>query len=384
MSSDTERYDVVVVGAGIVGLAHALAAARAGRRVLVVDREAAAVGASIRNFGFVTVTGQQRGLIWHRARRSREVWQEVVDATGLEVHQHGLAVIARIPEGRTVLEELLRTEMGEGCSLVEGSAMRDVLPMLRASDVQGVLWSPHEMRVEPRVAIPAVAAWLATAWGVTFRRCTAVRRVERRDDDTVAVELTDGTVLAEHVAVCPGPDLRTLFPDVIARHRTTHCKLHMMRIAPQPAGWRLPGAVMTDLSILRYEGYSELSSAPPAKDRLRAEHPELVENGVHLIVVQASDGSLVVGDSHHYGESPEPFQPAHVDDLILEQLHAVLDVPVPTVTERWLGIYPWSPTTGSFVERPDDRIRVSLVTSGAGMSTSFAFGEEVMRELLCD
>lgn len=67
--SELDFYDVAIVGAGIVGLAHALAAARDGRRVLVIDRDAQANGASIRNFGFVTVTGQEHGTVWHRARR---------------------------------------------------------------------------------------------------------------------------------------------------------------------------------------------------------------------------------------------------------------------------------------------------------------------------
>lgn len=67
--SELDSYDVAIVGAGIVGLAHALAAARDGRRVLVIDRDAQANGASIRNFGFVTVTGQEQGTVWRRARR---------------------------------------------------------------------------------------------------------------------------------------------------------------------------------------------------------------------------------------------------------------------------------------------------------------------------
>lgn len=57
-------YDVAVVGAGIVGLAHALAAVRRGKRVVVIDRDARANGASVRNFGFVTVTGQAAGITW--------------------------------------------------------------------------------------------------------------------------------------------------------------------------------------------------------------------------------------------------------------------------------------------------------------------------------
>ena len=39
-----------------------------GKRVVVIDRDAQANGASVRNFGFVTVTGQERGEMRRRAR----------------------------------------------------------------------------------------------------------------------------------------------------------------------------------------------------------------------------------------------------------------------------------------------------------------------------
>ena len=66
-------FDVAVIGRGIVGMAHALAAARTGKRVVVIDRHARATGASIRNFGFVTVTGQERHDMWPMARRARAI-----------------------------------------------------------------------------------------------------------------------------------------------------------------------------------------------------------------------------------------------------------------------------------------------------------------------
>ena len=70
MNADSS-FDLVVVGAGIVGLAHAWAGASRGLRVCVVERDAMCIGASIRNFGFITVTGQPAGDTWRRARRSQ-------------------------------------------------------------------------------------------------------------------------------------------------------------------------------------------------------------------------------------------------------------------------------------------------------------------------
>jgi glycine/D-amino acid oxidase-like deaminating enzyme len=86
-------FDLIVVGAGIVGLAHALAGVRRGLRVAVLERDARACSASVRNFGFVTVTGQEGGATRRRALRSREVWTEVADAAGIEVHQRGAVIV---------------------------------------------------------------------------------------------------------------------------------------------------------------------------------------------------------------------------------------------------------------------------------------------------
>src|SRR5215213_5517223 len=91
-------FDLVVVGAGIVGLAHVLLAARAGLSVAVLDRDAQANGASMRNFGFVTVTGQGWPDTWRRALRARAVWAEVAAEAGIPVLHRGLLLACRRPE----------------------------------------------------------------------------------------------------------------------------------------------------------------------------------------------------------------------------------------------------------------------------------------------
>jgi glycine/D-amino acid oxidase-like deaminating enzyme len=106
--------DVIVVGAGIVGLAHALAAVRAGARVTVVDRDARANGASIRNFGFITVTGQPAGDTWRRARYARDVWDEVAPQADIPILHRGLWMLAHRPRARAVLEAFMATDMAAG------------------------------------------------------------------------------------------------------------------------------------------------------------------------------------------------------------------------------------------------------------------------------
>ena len=367
----TSRFDLAVVGAGIVGLAHAWAAARLGKRVVVIDRDAQANGASIRNFGFVTVTGQQHGETWSRAVRSRDLWAAIAPEAGIAVEHRGLILPFRRPESQAVARAFLQTAMGAGCAILTPEDVADCLPMLRPRGVLGALTSPHELRVESRLAVPALRAWLMRRWGVEFRGLTAVLDVA-----PPIIRTSRGVIEADSAVVCPGDDLVSLFPDAIARHGVTRCRLSMMRLADP--GFRLPGAVMSDLGLVRYLGYSELPEAEALRGVLANEQPEHLRHGIHLIVTQGADGSLVVGDSHHYADTPDPFAPEAVEALILEEFEAALGVTPPPVIERWTGTYSSAPDRAMFVERPAPDVRLVMVTSGSGASTAFAIAEQVI------
>ena len=363
-------FDCLVIGAGIIGLAHALAAARQGLRVAVLERDARAVGASVRNFGFITVTGQPAGITWRRAHRTRDVWAELAPLAGIEVLQHGLLMCARRPEALRCLEEFAAGPMGQGCRVLRGSALHHPL----RPDVLGALESPHELRVESRTAIPLLTRWLTEVRGITLLPRIAVHAVR-----TGEVETSAGRFGASHIVVCPGTDLVTLFPEITARRQITLCKLHMLRVATP--GWTLPAPVMSDLGLVRYLGYAGCASLPALRARLEDEQAAWLADGIHLIAVQGADGSLVVGDSHHYAASPDPFQPRDVDDRMLAELSSVLDIPDPDVIERWVGAYPSGPDV-AFHEAPMPGVRLVMVTSGTGASTGFAIAEETIADLL--
>jgi len=251
---------------------------------------------------------------------------------------------------------------------------RRICPQLAVPEMLAVLESTVELRVESREAIPRLARWLASAHGVTFMRNTMVRAI-----DMPNVHTSHGTVQAERVAVCPGDDFNALYSDRLEAYPLTRCKLQMLRLADP--GFRLPGAIMSDLGLGRYLGYAQLEAAAPLKARLSIEQAQHLRHGVHLIVVQSADGSLVVGDSHQYATTPDPFSHEEVDALILDEFSAALGIEPPPTIERWVGTYASATDRPVLIDAPEATVRLAIVTCGAGASTGFAIGEELVTGL---
>jgi D-hydroxyproline dehydrogenase subunit beta len=370
----TESADVVVVGAGIVGLAHAYTAALRGLRVIVVERDHRCVGASIRNFGFITITGQPAGETWQRARASRDVWLNVAPRAGIPIVHRGLWLVARRPAAASVLEAFMRTDMAAGNVLYAASDAQKLAPSVRLDEANAAMYSPHELRVESREAVPMLAAWLAREYGVIFHFGEAVTHVE-----TPRVQTVKRTLHGERVVICPGTELNGVGSDAIATHALQLTRLQMLRVQPQ-AGFQLDAAVMGDLSLVRYGGYAALPEASALLAQLQLEEAPSLQHGIHLIVVQSADGTLVVGDSHHNYDSPTPFASEAVDDLILRHLRETLHLTESRVVERWTGVYPVEAGQDCLIKCTNDATRVVVVTSGTGASTAFGIAKEVFNE----
>ena len=307
--------------------------------------------------------------------RSRDVWAEIAPQAGIATVQRGLLMAARRPEALAVLEAFAATDMGAECRLLGPREIAAYGEGLRTATSPARFIRRTRSVSNSRDAIPKLAAWLAEAHGVTFLRETAVRAVA-----PPRLETSRGIIEAEAAVVCPGDDFVSLYADRIAAYGLTRCKLHMLRLQPERYDPRLP-VVMSDLGLVRYLGYAELPQAAALKTRLEAEQGRQLEHGVHLIVARSADGSLVAGDSHHYAATPDPFAPSFVDDLILEEYAAVYDGPTPPVVARWTGTYASAPDRLMLMDRPAEAVRIVLITSGTGASTSFAIAEETIADL---
>src|SRR5215467_8785113 len=108
------RADVAIVGAGIIGLAHAYEAALRGLRVVVLERNLCASGASVRNFGMIWPVGQPHGRTLETALRSRARWLEILEDARLPYWADGSLHVVHHDDEAAVAREFAEVAPGLG------------------------------------------------------------------------------------------------------------------------------------------------------------------------------------------------------------------------------------------------------------------------------
>lgn len=365
------RQRLIVVGGGIVGVMHAWHGRRRGFDVVHLEREAAARGASVRNFGLVWVSGRAPGAELALALRARELWDEVAaDVPGIALRTGGSMTVAVNDDEWRVVQQAATLPDADlrGFQLLDPGQVRERNPAI-AGKLHGALWCERDALVEPRLASAAVVARLADDPAYTWRRACAVVDVRDggvRDDEGV---WWDGDL----VVVCPGAAHSGPFAQWL-RTGVRRVRLQMMQTAP--AETELTTSVADADSLRYYPAYAELDlrSLPP-------QPPVAADSGLQLLMAQRLDGSLTIGDTHGYDE---PFE-FDVEEAPYEELYrraeAVIGPRMPRVVRRWAGVY--SQTTDHRIyARHDIAKGVVLVTGagGRGMTCAPAIAEATFEE----
>jgi D-hydroxyproline dehydrogenase subunit beta len=374
--------DVIIVGAGIVGLAHAWTAAKSGKSVIVFERRAAATGASIANFGLLWPIGQTAGRMLGLAMKSRELWLEVLQAAAIPYKPTGSLHVACREDEAQVGQEFaaLGPGLGYRCRWLDRTAALARSAALNPVTVIGALWSETEMMVDPREVLRRIPGFLSERYGVGFRWSSPVLEIGYPE-----LRTAQDRWRAERIILCPGSDLETPYPDFAKRSGITLCKLQMLRTRPQPAGWVLGPALAGGLTFRFYPSFAICPSLVALRDRIAGETPEYDRFGIHTMVSQASTGELTLGDSHEYGPIISPFNREEIDLLILRHLQSFVRVPDFTIGERWYGVYAKHPRETYVRFRPEAGVEVITALGGAGMTLSFgvaaeSFGDQSAKE----
>jgi FAD dependent oxidoreductase TIGR03364 len=370
------RQRVVIVGGGVLGTMHALAAQRRGFEVTQLEREAEARGASVRNFGLVWVSGRRAGSELALALRARQLWEELGSAVpGLGFRAAGSLTIAADEVELGLLKEAAARPDADrrGFELLDPRAVRTINPALRG-DFAGGLYCRLDGIVEPRQVLPALRGYLAASSG-------AYQWLPGRE----VTEVTAGAV-RDHTGAWHHGDLVVLctgaaHTGVAGRYLTggqaapvRRVRLQMMQTAPLPE--KITTA-LADGDSLRYYPAYEL----PGRAQLAPQSVAAAQARAQLLLVQRADGGLTIGDTHEYAE-PFAFD---VDEDAYDHLRAraetLLGGPIPRIQRRWAGVYSEvNPALASdaLYHRSEVEPGVVLVTGpgGRGMTCSPAIAEE--------
>lgn len=372
----THHSDLLIVGAGILGLSHAYAAAKRGLKVKVFERTATPLGASVRNFGQALVTGQPPGQMLDLARQSREIWGQWAQLANLQLKRNGSYLFARTEAEEHLLQAFCAGRAkahGYRVNLLQGAAMNDLYGG-QFRHHRAALHGLDDQQLYSREALPALIDYLRRELKVEFHFSTLVRDIEPGQLHTTA-----GSFRGEQIIVCSGHDYQTLLAEQIAQLTPQVCQLQMLRARPK-ADLNLQHALLTGLSCVHYGAFADLPQAAAVQAQILRDTPHLDEHGIHLLISPTPHGELIIGDSHHYGSDPSPFNAEQVDNWMIELAEQTLGCQI-QVVERWQGVYgSRGPGPFSFL-RAADGVRVALMHTGVGMSVGPAMAEGNITEL---
>ncbi len=366
---------VVVVGGGVIGTMHALLALDRGCSVVHIERDLAARGASVRNFGLVWVGGRARGAELELAVRARELWEEIAGRlSGVHFRPVGSLTAAVSEVELAVMKEAsLADDAGvRQWELLDGPGAREANPEL-SDKVIGGLYCGADAIVEPRTAVSSIREHLLRRRGYDWLPGRSV------------VELSDGAVRdddgawhrGDKVFICTGATHSGLIAQYVEKPRTRRVRLQMLQTAPYPGHLT---TALADGDSMRYYPAFDL----PVRSGLEPQEPIAAASRAQLLLVQRVDGSLTIGDTHDYDE-PFPFDVEEdIYDYLLATAGSLLRDELPPVQRRWEGVYSEVLDKQRHLYWREELLpRVEVVSGpgGRGMTCSPAIAEESIRAL---
>ena len=141
----------------------------------------------------------------------------------------------------------------------------------------------------------------------------------------------------------------------------------------------------TGLSLVHYSSFSMVPEVAHVRSRLASERPDLLELGIHLLVMQNGRGEIAVGDSHAYAHTHEPFDEQPINEKILDYMREVLRLPPVRVMQTWHGVYAKLTDGGTeLVREPSPGVTIVTGVGGLGMTLSFGLAEELIERGLAN
>lgn len=213
MTSEKKTYDVVIVGAGVMGCASALALVKRGLSVCVLERSVPGAEASSAAAGMLAaqVEAHHPGPFFDLCIQSRArfaLWAEDLRArTGIDVEHRVCGVLKLTFDEAAAATARAHASWqraaGQRVDLVDRATAREIEPTI-AEGATFAAHFPDEARIDPPRLLKALRIAAERA-GTVFKSGALVRRVVTDGDRASGVEIEGGqTISGAHVVVAAG------------------------------------------------------------------------------------------------------------------------------------------------------------------------------------
>jgi glycine oxidase len=318
-----DPYDVIVVGAGVIGLSVAWCAARKGLAVCVVERSEPGAGASSVAAGMLAPVGEAsfgEEALLELSLASHVIWPEFSEnlsaATGLETGFLPLGALHVAFDGDEAAEMQrkgdLHERLGLDSSWLSPDRCRELEPRL-APNLVGGLYVPGDSAADPRQLVTALQAALHSE-GVEIVSNTVPSGCGF-DDSGVTLEIPDGApLLAKRMVLAAGA------------------------WSGDPESAWLPEALRAEVRPVKGQ-IVELAAEPPHS------HPvaERIVCGERFYAVPRSDGSLVIGATVEEKGFDTGITAGAVHELLREGYRALPDLAELRFVGARAGLRPATP-----------------------------------------
>ena len=349
-------FDTIIVGAGIVGAACADACARAGLRVLVLDRGCIGGGTTAAGMGHIVVMDDSEAQFALTAF-SRRLWLELRPElpANVEYETCGTLWIASDAEefALTQLKAEFYTTRGVRAEIVNEAELRRLEPNLRPG-LAGALRVPEDGVLYP----PCAARFLldrARTHGAELRTGQAVHELL----PTGGVCLDDGTRIAARLSVnATGASAPVLAPDLPVRPRKGHLVITD----------RHPGFVKHQLVELGY-----LKSAHGAN-----------QDSVAFNIQPRKTGQMLIGSSRQYDAPSKPVDQPILDRMLNRAIEFMPTLGALAATRIWTGDRAATPDKLPLIgpSPANDRVWLATGHEGLGITTSLGTGRLLADQIM--
>ena len=350
-----KTFDVVIVGAGIVGSACAAECAREGLSVAIVEAGIIGGGATAAGMGHLVVMDDSEAQ-FALTRYSQQLWNEISDELPHEVEHDACGTIWIAADDEEMAEALRKqsfyAERGVRTQILDAQSLAEAEPGLRPGLVGG-LRVPGDSVIYP----PCAAQFFVEQALAKGAELFLGKSVDAISAD--GVRLRDGTAIAAGLVVnSAGSWAPMLTPGVDVKKRKGHLVITD----------RYPGFVRHQLVELGY---------------LKSAH-SLTADSVAFNVQPRKTGQLLIGSSRQYGADD-----SHVDNSMLTRMLERAVEYLPGLTKlsslrTWTGFRAATPDKLPLIGPHPEQQRLYLATGheGLGITTSLGTAKILVAQIM--